>query len=53
MIVAIYYLDNPLLQIRALEYRVGRYLAPSIECFALAFQFHISVLIIKLFCYVM
>ena len=38
---------------RALEYRVGRYLAPSIECFALAFQFHISVLIIKLFCYVM
>ena len=39
--------------VRALEYRVGRYLAPSVVCFISALQFHISVLVMKVFCHVL
>ena len=33
---------------KALEYKVGRVLAPSIEFICFVFQIHISVLVIKL-----
>ena len=34
--------------VKALEYKVGRVLAPSIEFICFVYQIHISVLVIKL-----